>query len=269
MGCDFCSCTRFLEDAVGQKQHVLMLPPEDILSLVQSALEAHLDIKTIYFKDDNFLLDKKRVEDFCALAAKNIAARRVKFFCYSRVDTVDAQILSCMKTAGFEAIVFGVSCFSDKTIADMDGGTVSCNNLVWETFEHKIVSLRREKAEGYVYGLEAKYKKNTVGKLQFILSPYALGEAEITELFWKDAGIVGCGFGKKAWELLLNKIISCDRYDGVYRLDGKIPPCAFSDNLKLFVCLGFDMVNLSESKSGEGLLIKRTVRLERKIEGGN
>ena len=151
-----------------------------------------------------------------------------------------------------------------------DGGKVSYNKFVWELFEHKIVSLRREKAEGYVYGLEAKYGQKIVGTLKFVLLLYEPEKAEITEIvFWKDAGIVGPGFGKKAWECALNKVVSCNRYRGVYRFKGQLPSCAFSDNLKLFTCLGFNMVNLRESKSDDGLLIKRKVSLVRNIEGGD
>ena len=108
MGCDFCSCTRFLDDAVDvKKQRVLMLSAEDIFRMVESALAAHPEADTFYFSDDNFMLDRELVRKFCELVTERMPDAGLQFLCYSKIDAVDAQTLGLMKAAGFRTIVFG------------------------------------------------------------------------------------------------------------------------------------------------------------------
>jgi radical SAM superfamily enzyme YgiQ (UPF0313 family) len=84
----------------------------------------HYGAKAIYFREDNFTVNKQRVIDFCNLLLKqNID---IKWICESRVDTVDKELLKLMYKAGCRWIYFGVESGSQKVLNDLKKGyTVS------------------------------------------------------------------------------------------------------------------------------------------------
>lgn len=77
-------------------------------------LRDQYDIGAILFYDDNFTLQRKRVEEIC----NQIIERRLdmKWRCYSRVNGVDEELLIKMKEAGCSEIVFGVESGSQRTL---------------------------------------------------------------------------------------------------------------------------------------------------------
>jgi len=64
------------------------------------------NIRHIYFQDDEFTINKKRVVDFCNLIIKN----RLKFSweCLARASDIDNNLIIKMKQAGCEGILIGV-----------------------------------------------------------------------------------------------------------------------------------------------------------------
>jgi len=117
--CSFCSSTNFLDNACKNQQRIA-LSGEDVYSMVKRALISHPKCKAIYFNDDDFLFDKKRIKELCFLL-KNI--KDISYFCLSRVDNIDKDLLRLMKKTGFKFIIYGVESFSDKILKDM------CKNL--------------------------------------------------------------------------------------------------------------------------------------------
>lgn len=60
----------------------------------------------IYFREDNFVCDKKRTYNFCELILmKNI---EINWACETRVDNLDKDMLTIMNRAGCKGIYFGV-----------------------------------------------------------------------------------------------------------------------------------------------------------------
>jgi radical SAM superfamily enzyme YgiQ (UPF0313 family) len=79
--------------------------PERMVSDVRFLVENY-KTKGIYFREDNFTVSKGRVHSFCELLKKEKID--VKWMCESRVELVNKDLLSAMKSAGCEYIWFGV-----------------------------------------------------------------------------------------------------------------------------------------------------------------
>lgn len=69
-------------------------------------LQENYGIKDIVFYDDTFTSNRKRVKEFCSLIAENNLD--LTWSCFSRVDTVDLEILKEMKKAGCHQVMYGV-----------------------------------------------------------------------------------------------------------------------------------------------------------------
>ncbi len=67
---------------------------------------SNLSISNFFFRADNFTSDKQWVLKLCHDIIKNNL--KISWFCNSRIDTVDQEILQIMKKTGCELITFGV-----------------------------------------------------------------------------------------------------------------------------------------------------------------
>jgi len=119
--CSFCSSTNFLDEVCGNQRR-LALNAEDIYFLVRNALKAHPKCKAIYFNDDDFLFDNKRIRKLCSLL-KGIDG--VSYFCLSRLDNVNEELLKTLEKANFKFIIYGVESFSKKVLNDMHKGILA------------------------------------------------------------------------------------------------------------------------------------------------
>lgn len=92
--------------------------PEKIIAEIEDCLS--LGIKEIFFHDDTFTVDKKRVFRICEM----ISERGLKFDWDARVrvDTVNAELLKAMKKAGCRRISFGVESGSSKVLKKLRKG---------------------------------------------------------------------------------------------------------------------------------------------------
>ena len=77
---------------------------EYVVKEISACLE--LGIDHIFFHDDTFTIDKKRVLDICRLLKEN--SLKIKFSLRSRVNTIDEDIIKALKDAGCVRISFGV-----------------------------------------------------------------------------------------------------------------------------------------------------------------
>jgi anaerobic magnesium-protoporphyrin IX monomethyl ester cyclase len=76
-------------------------------------LQNNYGIRDITFYDDTFTTNKQNVRNFCSLILKN--KLDLTWCCFSRVDTVDQELLFEMKRAGCHQIMYGVES-ADKDI---------------------------------------------------------------------------------------------------------------------------------------------------------
>lgn len=75
------------------------------------------------FLDDNFTLDRKRVEEICSLLLKN-DLKGISLKCPNgiRADRVNYEILKKMKEAGFDMVAFGVEAAEDRVLKNIKKG---------------------------------------------------------------------------------------------------------------------------------------------------
>lgn len=97
--CHFCEVIAFLGRQVTQRD----------LSLAMDDLEeamAAIDSNQVEVLDDTFTLSKKRVMAFCA--ALKDRRLRVEFSIYSRIDTIDREMMRALSEAGCHRVFFGL-----------------------------------------------------------------------------------------------------------------------------------------------------------------
>ena len=101
-GCQF-SCRFCSKDIFGNK--IRYRSPDNIIEEMRLLYDEY-KIEMIFFEDDLFTLNKKRVLDFCTVMERELPGK--KWGAMSRVDTVDFETISRMKRAGCVELAFGV-----------------------------------------------------------------------------------------------------------------------------------------------------------------
>lgn len=130
-GCLFCSATNFLSYAYGKQPRLISIGAEDLVILVKRIVEAHPDVRTIFFQDDNFIMGamgRMRVFELCGgileSRVKGEIPDTVKFMCETRVDSIDKSILKSLAEAGFRLIFYGVESFSRSILNEFKKGVI-------------------------------------------------------------------------------------------------------------------------------------------------
>lgn len=80
-----------------------------------------LGIKSIYFFDETFTVDRQRVLEFCKMMID--AKIKIDWACNGRVDTLDEELIKVMKMAGCWNIMFGIECGSEGLLEKANKGT--------------------------------------------------------------------------------------------------------------------------------------------------
>lgn len=75
----------------------------------------------IFFDDDLFTIDRKRVLDFCDAMEKELPGK--KWGAQARVETIDLEMLTRMKQAGCTNLMFGVESGSQRILDFLGKGT--------------------------------------------------------------------------------------------------------------------------------------------------
>lgn len=117
-GCPF-QCTFCSNKHVWSNKYRAMSPPR-MLEHVRHALAA-TDATAIYFREDHFTLDARRVEAFCNLVIS--AGLRFEWGCESRVNNLTPELVRLMRRAGLSSMWFGVESGSDAVLKRLNKGT--------------------------------------------------------------------------------------------------------------------------------------------------
>ncbi|MFX1599008.1 MAG: B12-binding domain-containing radical SAM protein [Promethearchaeota archaeon] len=110
--CNFCCVTQFHKGKYRTKsperiiKELLLVPPET---------------KLVFFTDDNFSLQKKRVMRICELLQKTKLSKRLIFVCQSRVDDIanNPDMVKAMYKAGFICFFLGFESFKQTSLDTM------------------------------------------------------------------------------------------------------------------------------------------------------
>jgi anaerobic magnesium-protoporphyrin IX monomethyl ester cyclase len=108
-GCPF-KCN-FCATPINWGRNVRMRSPENVVDEIQGLIERY-GVKVIFFFDDTFNVNTKRVEKICDL----IIERKLDIFwkCDVRMDLIDKSLLTKMKQAGLFHLSFGLEAASER-----------------------------------------------------------------------------------------------------------------------------------------------------------
>lgn len=100
------------------------------------------NVKYVWFFDESFTINRKRVVEICERILREDI--NIKWFCDSRVDLVDEELLKRMRKCGCIGISYGVESGSQKILNNMNkGNTVeqAKNALIWARKVHIPIQL--------------------------------------------------------------------------------------------------------------------------------
>ena len=168
--CAFCYCTMMNGGVYTQR------PLSDVLADIE-ALEA----ESIWLVDDDFLLNRERVEEFCDLVLKR--GVRKQFMAYARADfpAEHPDLLPLLYRAGFRDILVGLEAADDATldayhketgravneaaIRNLRAAGLVCNGLfvvshaaTREDFRNLLDFIRKNRLLWVVFGIFTPYK---------------------------------------------------------------------------------------------------------------
>ena len=112
--CTFCSTHHIWGSSVR------LISARRIFAEVQHCRENY-NIRDFDFNDDTFTLSKSRVIELCNLFIENKLG--VSWCCFSRVDTVDYELLCLMKEAGCFYIRYGIESGTESSLRLINKGT--------------------------------------------------------------------------------------------------------------------------------------------------
>ena len=126
-------------------------------------LKSNYGAQGIYFREDNFTVVPKRVEEFCdILISENM---NIKWACESRVNNLKPKLIEKMAKAGCVGLYIGIESGSERMLAYMKKG---------ERREHFIDKIPIMMANGmatyttWVYGLPSETEKDRYESDKFI-----------------------------------------------------------------------------------------------------
>lgn len=94
---------------------------QNVVDEIEQAVRTY-DHDEIYFDDDTFTVDRRRILDICRLIQERGLEKEVEWIAQCRVDTVDRQVLEAMKAANCGYLLFGVESGSPEMLKKMRKG---------------------------------------------------------------------------------------------------------------------------------------------------
>lgn len=116
-GCPFL-CTFCSNKFVWSRQYRTM-SPQRMLDHVRHALGS-TDATAIYFREDHFTLDEKRVRVFCKMVRES--GLDFEWGCESRVNNLSVEFVQTMYDAGLRSMWFGIESGSDDVLKRLKKG---------------------------------------------------------------------------------------------------------------------------------------------------
>ncbi len=117
-GCPF-QCTYCLWPSTLTNRRYRVRDPRKVVDEIATLIKDS-GIDEVFFDDDEFIIDKKKVQGFC-----NEMIRRkikIKWHCMGRVNIVDEETLRLMKRAGCYQIFYGFESGSEKILRSVKKG---------------------------------------------------------------------------------------------------------------------------------------------------
>lgn len=106
-GCTFCSSKKVWG------RHYYRRSPQNVVDEIELLMKNY-GARGIYFREDNFTVDRKHVLEICSEIKKR--QLDISWECESRIDTIDRQTLAIMRDAGCAGLWSGVESGSQRIL---------------------------------------------------------------------------------------------------------------------------------------------------------
>jgi radical SAM superfamily enzyme YgiQ (UPF0313 family) len=117
-GCPFqCTFCSWPQTFMGRKYRVRSI--ENILDELEW-IEENLRVREVFFEDDTFTIDKKRVVSFCRKYRER--GLKISWSCNARVDTLDLETMKEMKKANCRFLIVGFESADNEILKNIKKG---------------------------------------------------------------------------------------------------------------------------------------------------
>ncbi len=115
------SCIYCLSPVISGKK-VRFRSAQNIIEEMEECYFKH-NIRNFFFKADTFTINKQWTVELCKKISESHLNGKIRWVANSRVDTVDEEMLNCMKKAGCFLVAFGLESGTDKTLKNIKKNT--------------------------------------------------------------------------------------------------------------------------------------------------
>ena len=112
-------------------RHCRLRSPENVFEEITYLVEK-LGVRRIDFMDDTFTIDRQRVVTLCRMIIET--RLDIRWLCQTRVDRVDQELLTLMRSAGCDLILFGLESGSQQVLNRIKKGVTveqAKNAVTW------------------------------------------------------------------------------------------------------------------------------------------
>jgi pyruvate-formate lyase-activating enzyme len=92
-------------------------PLEILRRELRELVESHRFVQSIWFIDDNILLNRKQIEDFCRMMREEDLP--ITWRSFIRADVIDEDIAGMLKESGCELLIIGMESVDNRVLASM------------------------------------------------------------------------------------------------------------------------------------------------------
>jgi radical SAM superfamily enzyme YgiQ (UPF0313 family) len=103
-GCAFCSVTQWQKAAVGRLSKPAMLDADELKLVVSKVIKQVPDVRTVFFCEDDFCQDRKRVEEFCEWSKDT----SIKYLVQTHLSHVDYDMIQTLKKGRVRHLTLGI-----------------------------------------------------------------------------------------------------------------------------------------------------------------
>ncbi len=262
-GCTFCSVDQFWG-----KQYTYFSAERVISDIERLMKEFNRD--AIYFREDNFLVNKKRTLDICDLLnKKNI---KIAWGCEARVDALqDEDFVKTISLSGCKHVFLGVESLTQRvldlmnkkiTIAQIERAVELCNKYDIIPFASFIIGLPGETEEEMLYTLSRA--KEMFPERMYAINPFV--GYPYSEMYYTAVKEDLVGFRDKNDFLYLKKHDELTSIAFNIKLpDYRLNPSSFVDRVDNLNNIDLSAI-LEDKKEGKTLEIRQKVQSGEKTE---
>ncbi|MFH1612148.1 MAG: radical SAM protein, partial [bacterium] len=154
--CIFCSAKNILGEKYRTRSALNVV--EEIGSFIENGT-------TFFFVlDDNFCVNKKRVEEICLLLIQKNYHKKIEWGCETRVDLVDEKMLNLMRKSGCIRIFFGLETHSQKLLDTLN------KNVKIEENEKAVKLAQKSGMEvrgSFILGIPGETKEESIKTIKY------------------------------------------------------------------------------------------------------